>query len=72
MRPSIRVASSRLGGIVPLVHPAGVNTPKWPMSPKQALIRVSRRDDIVQVDLLTPVLFGDAAVERAARRRGGR
>ena len=34
------------------------------MSPKPELIRVSRRDDIVQVDLLTPVLFGDAAIER--------
>ena len=34
------------------------------MSPKSELIRVSRRDDIVQVDLLTPVLFGDAAIER--------
>ncbi len=34
------------------------------MNPKPELIRVSRRDDIVQVDLLTPVLFGDAAIER--------
>ncbi len=34
------------------------------MSPKTELIRVSRRDDIIQVDLLTPVLFGDDAIER--------
>ena len=36
------------------------------MSPKPELIRVSRRDDIVQVDLLTPVLIGDDAIERMA------
>ena len=34
------------------------------MSPKEELIRVVRRNDIVQVDLLTPVLFGDDAIER--------
>jgi anti-sigma B factor antagonist len=36
------------------------------MSPKSELIRVSRRDDIVQVDLLTPVLIGDGAIDRMA------
>jgi anti-sigma B factor antagonist len=36
------------------------------MTPKTELIRVSRRDDIVQVDLLTPMLIGDAAIERMA------
>ena len=36
------------------------------MSPESTLIRVSRRDDIVQVDLLTPVLFGDDAIDRMA------
>ena len=36
------------------------------MSAKLEVIRVSRRDDIVQVDLLTPMLIGDAAVERMA------
>ncbi len=36
------------------------------MSPEPELIRVSRRDGIVQVDLLTPVLFGDDAIDRLA------
>ncbi len=34
------------------------------MSPKAALIRVTRRGDIVQVDLLAPALIGDDAIER--------
>jgi len=41
------------------------------MSPKPELIRVSRRDDIVQVDLLTPVLIGDDAIERLADEVAG-
>jgi anti-sigma B factor antagonist len=36
------------------------------MSPEPELIRISRRDDIVQVDLLTPQLIGDHAIERMA------
>ena len=36
------------------------------MSPEQELIRVVRRDDIVQVDLLMPMLIGDHAIERLA------
>ena len=36
------------------------------MSPKPELIRVTRRDDIVQVDLLTPMLIGDDAIDRMA------
>ena len=41
------------------------------MSPKPELIRVSRRGDIVQVDLLTPVLIGDDAIERMADEVAG-
>jgi anti-anti-sigma factor len=41
------------------------------MSPKAELIRVSRRDDIVQVDLLTPELIGDDAIERLADEVAG-
>jgi anti-anti-sigma factor len=36
------------------------------MSPVSELIRVSRRAGIVQVDLLTPMLIGDNAIERMA------
>src|SRR5262245_3093030 len=36
------------------------------MSPEPELIRISRHDDIIQVDLLTPQLIGDHAVEQLA------
>jgi anti-sigma B factor antagonist len=36
------------------------------MSPKPQLVRVSRRDGIVQVDLLAPMLIGDDTIERMA------
>ena len=36
------------------------------MSPQSQWIRVSRRDGIVQVDLLAPILIGDDPIDRMA------
>ena len=41
------------------------------MSPKPELVRVSRRDGIVQVDLLAPILIGDDSIDRMAEEVAG-
>ena len=38
------------------------------MSPKPQLFRVRRRDGIVQIDLLAPVMIGDDTIDRMAEQ----